>query len=80
MKILNIKLEKIIRLYFENDYIIEIINEEQTIEFWLYKKGYGIKDFMFGIENEGQDLFSLANLAETNIKEYIEIYKNEYED
>lgn len=57
----------------------------ETYEAYLFAKGYGIKDFMFGIPkgeagiNSVEDFLCIveANLDEEN---YIEFYQDEYMD
>jgi len=44
-------------------------------DFYIYKKDYSVKAFMFGIAVSEENIESII---ETNIDDYIEIYENEY--
>lgn len=80
MKVLNINSVSVLKIYLENNYIVEIIHEENYINFWLYKKEYCVKDYMFGIEDKNQKFSDLLKIISNNIEIYIKLYKNRYED
>ena len=56
------------------DYYIEIYQNGNYLEFWLYKETYGIKIFMIGIEKTSDYLDIMKN----NIADYIADYEEEY--
>lgn len=64
----------------DSDYIVEITKENQMIEFWLYKKDYGIKEFMVGIEDNGQMINDMFELIDANIEDWITLYQEEHEE
>lgn len=61
----------------ENDFIIEIIEDDKdnTKEFWLSNKYYGVKKFMYGLRCNENDI---EKLILSDIKSYIKTYKKEY--
>ena len=68
--------EKTIIIYnYKDNFQVEIIEENEFIEFWLNNKDYTIKRFMFGIKCKREEY---VEIIESNIEEYIEFYKTEY--
>lgn len=61
------------------DYEIEVYSYKNDgkkwFECWLYKKGYGVKLFMFGMEKK-KDWKDVIN---RNIFDYVDTYKEEFE-
>lgn len=61
----------------DTDFIVEIceepIGEDNCVEIWLYKVGYGVKQFMFGTI-KGYDYIEII---ENNIDTYIKKYEEE---
>ena len=61
-----------------NDYFVEVSNSESMTgwkDFYIYKKDYSVKVFMFGIAVSEEDIESII---EANIDDYVAIYENEY--
>lgn len=60
-----------------NDYFVEVSDSEMEgwKDFYIYKKDYSVKAFMFGIAVSDADVESII---EANIDDYIAIYENEY--
>lgn len=61
-----------------NDYFVEVSDGEGLPgrkDFYIYKKDYSVKMFMFGIILEDS---SVQRIIEANIDDYIAIYENEY--
>lgn len=62
-----------------NDYFVEVSDSESMTgwkDFYIYKKDYSVKAFMFGIAVEDADIESII---EANIDDYILMYETEYE-
>lgn len=63
-----------------SDFVVEITEEafsnENYVECWLYRKGYGIKELMFGIKNN----YEVHDIIQRNLEEYIELYEEKYCD
>ena len=88
------KLESVTLDRYEcGDYIMEVEekhDEESGLmwDFWLYRKNYGVKDYMFGLitnqpcENPPKVYTKeeFVELALANIDEYISGYAAEYEE
>ena len=82
-----------IERYRVGDYIMEAEEVDDSVgghmfKFWLYRKGYGVKDFMFGWPvnqpnaKDGHTFYTkeeCLELAFCNICDYIDTYKEEYE-
>lgn len=69
--------ETVYKLEYDNGFVIEIsYGENDYVDFYLFHKRYGIKMHMFGIKQENYN--RLKEIAENNIDDYIEIYKEEY--
>lgn len=80
--------------YEIGDYIMEAEELWDSIgghmfNFWLYRKGYGVKDLMFGWPvnqpdaKDGHTVYTkeeCVELAFANLSEYIQYYREEYED
>ncbi len=71
----------------KGDFRVDIVldTEEMVYSAWLYHKGYGIKDLMFGIpmiQSDGrfQPLSKMEYLVEGNIQQCIRFYKENYMD
>lgn len=69
--------KKILVYEIKYDFIVEVIKDDKdnTSEFWLYHKDYGIKMFMYGIECDEKEY---EELIFSDINSYINIYKKEY--
>ena len=80
MEVLKEEFKGVFRLYFKDDYIVEITSEKESVEFWLFRNPMGIKMFMFGLVDETNSIDELIELAKIKIKEYISIYKEDYEE
>jgi len=82
-------LENVAKSFAFGDYIVECVYlpEDDTVEFWLQHKNYGIKLLMFG-ENandigwhgKGIPDTSVIDLIENNLDSYIKEYQEQYED
>lgn len=62
----------------ENGYFVEVSESESMTgwkDFYIYKKDYSVKLFMFGIAVSEDDIESII---ESNLDDYIEIYESEY--
>lgn len=61
-----------IRVMFEDGYYVDITpnaEEKGYYDFWLYRKGYGVSEFMFSTAAENEE--DAIELAESNYSEYI---------
>jgi len=73
----------LLETYRFGNYIIEICKEtdfdgNESFDAYLQRKGYGIKDYMFGVPTETNTLEGFIELVEANIEEYIRFYREEY--
>ena len=60
----------------ENDtYYVYVIKEDKYYEYWLQNKDYGVMSLMFGVQN-----YYDLSIIEEQLLEYIQDYKEEYED
>lgn len=76
------KVEKVVSSYsVKDDYVVEVIIQDDYAEFWLYKRGYGIKQYMFGIPKENiKNENVIIDLIKYNFNAYTNIYKKEVID
>lgn len=73
------KYQKTITAYeFPNGFVVELSQDNDCMEFWLYHKRYGIKDMMFGIPNEFEAAHEEIMLA--NVQQHMDYYKKKYMD
>lgn len=70
----------IIKKYIYKDYVVYVKEVLESYEFYLQKESYGVIDLMFGVMKEDYSLKEMEDLIESNIEDYIEIYKQDYED
>lgn len=70
----------IIKKYSYKDYVIYVKEVLESYEFYLQKESYGVIDLMFGVMKEDYSLKEMEDLIKSNIKDYIEIYKQDYEN
>lgn len=70
----------IIKKYSYKNYVVYVkwCKEELCYEFYLQNEEYGIIDLMFGIP--ASDMEDMQEIVLANIEDYIEIYKQDYED
>lgn len=82
---MEIKKEKSITMFrysvkYSNEiYFVEVYYENDITEFYLTKKDYGVKNYMFGILHllNEEEIFEYID---TNVEDYILTFKNEYEN
>ena len=66
-------------IYKKNiNYVIYVKDTISTYEFYLQNEDYGVISLMFGIPK--CDIKDMKNIILTNIEDYIETYKEQYED
>lgn len=59
-------------------FMIDIIEQDNRFEAYLYHKSYGIKSFMYGLLKSDADKAAFIENVECNFNEYKEMYKSEY--
>ena len=59
----------------EDDFFVEVYQNDDIIEFWIYHRNYGIKSLMFGIPEK---YFNKGNTMEHLIKSNFERQKGFY--
>jgi hypothetical protein len=72
-----------VKIYRKNNYVIEIQKSKKgtdIIEFYIYNVNYGIKLNMFALELDFDNDGEIIEMINNNIKEYIKIYKRDFED
>lgn len=70
----------IIKKLSYKDYVVYIKEVLESYECYLQKECYGVIDLMFGVMKEDCSLQDFEDLIFGNIEDYIEIYKQDYED
>lgn len=70
----------IIKKFIYGDYVIYIKETRTSYESYLQNESYSIIDLMFGVPKGQQTLEEFISLVNVNIIDYINGYKEEYED
>ena len=70
----------IVKKYQYKDYVVYVKEVLESYECYLQKECYAVIDLMFGINKQDYSLKEFEYLIIANIEDYIEIYKQEYED
>lgn len=60
-------------------FFVDVFEEKETIEFYLYKKTCGVKMFMFGMTKEAAPPEKWAEIIDNNVGDYIQSYLDEYD-
>ena len=71
---------KVLKTYEHGDYLIYLIDENDSYDFYLQNVKYGIISLIFGLKKTDTTLKETINIVETNLEDYIKIYQNLYED
>ena len=76
------KLAQVVTLtyVYDDQYMIDLTINSGVIEVWLWKKGIGIKDYLFGVFTKDTSYEQALEMAEHCIENdnYIEFYESEY--
>lgn len=74
-KLTNYKLTE----YYEynDEYCICIDEVEDSYEAWLFKKDYGFRTFILGLQNEQLNKDEFIDILEDNVEEYIQFYEEQ---
>lgn len=70
----------------DDDYRVDVFENDERFEAWLYNKNYGVKSSMFGwfkVQAAGEKVYTLEDfleLVEANADGYIMDYREDYED
>ena len=59
---------------------VDITEEIETYNAWIYYKDCGIKELMFGVGKDKIDFDSFCDMVTANYEEYQDSYKEEYCD
>ncbi len=70
----------IIKKFSYKEYVVYIKEVLESYECYLQKECYGVIDLMFGVMKEDYSVKEFEDLIEANIEDYIETYKQDYED
>lgn len=76
---MNKTIYKITCFELENGFFVDVLEENGTIEFYLYKKTCGNKMFMFGMTTAAAPPEKWAEIINNNIDDYIQSYIDEYD-
>lgn len=70
----------IIKKYKYKDYVVYVKHNREDLcyDFYLQNEIYGVIDLMFGIPT--CDIEDFEDIIESNIEDYIKIYKEDFED
>ena len=74
------KINVIKQFKVKRNYIVYLIEEDDSYEFYIQHKDYTIIVLMFGLPKEQQTLKDAIKICEANLGEQIRYYKAEYED
>lgn len=75
---------KYLATYDYNDFIVDLIQEDEVVGGWLRHKSYGIATYLFGVEisngylNENNVTAFFEDYLENCIEDHIEDYISEY--
>jgi hypothetical protein len=78
------RIDKNITTYELNaDFYIDVVRDKTGVESWIYKKGYGIKEFMFGFaypfyDNDTPVYLTDADMIDMIKPEYLEQFNEEH--
>lgn len=67
---------KVYQIYKYIDYVVEVCEsyeDKNVIDFWLYKRDIGIKQYMLGAYRK--DINNLEELIGNNIEMWVEIFE-----
>ena len=59
-------------------FLIDVVEVDDTFEFWLYHESVGVKYLMFGLPKTDMDKREFINRALSQVDEYIDLYTEEY--
>lgn len=60
------------------DFMVDVVKTDYGYEAYLYKSTYGVRDLMFGLQED--DLEKFIDIVEANLVEYMHMYNEEYGD
>ena len=63
---------------FDNGFCADIVDDDKQYSAWIYHKDYGIKLFMFAVDNPRETLESFTELVKSSFENYVEQYKEDY--
>lgn len=61
-------------------YIVEINEQDNCTEFWLYNKSYGVKLQMFSLSSVNLSEKEILRYINNNILDYVKEYQEQFED
>lgn len=59
------------------DFLIDITVSNEGREAWIYRRSYGVKNLMFGVDEDQETEESFLKLVWLNIPYHVDIYNNE---
>ena len=62
---------------FDNEHYIDIVEDDETYEAWLYRRDYGFKTMMFGFPITQQSKEAFIDIVAMNVNEYLPMYYKE---
>lgn len=63
--------------YTKDTFVVEVFEEEELYEAWIYEKSYGVKNLMFGIAKDDMSKDEFVQLVFNNFDQYANDYINE---
>lgn len=63
----------------EEGFFVDVLEENGTIEFYLYRKSNGLKMFMFGMTKEAAPPEKWEEIINNNVEDYFQSYIDEYD-
>lgn len=78
----EIKSQIIKEFIYKSDikYVVYIKETINTYEAYLQNEDYGVISLMFGVDKNKTKLDNFIIIVNNNLEEYIELYKQDYED
>lgn len=59
---------------------VEVVEDKELFEAWLYEPSYGVKMLMFGVPKWQCDRKRFVSMVKANYPSYIETYAEQYMD
>ena len=63
-----------------DDFMVDVVENVDSFDAFLYRLGYGIKTFMFGVDKADTTKKEFLAMVKENLATYAEYYTEEYCD
>lgn len=65
--------------YTKENFVVEVFEEAEMYEAWIFEKSYGVKNLMFGIAKDDMSKDEFVQIVFGNFEQYAKDYINEME-